>query len=133
MVYSGFMTSYLLVFLGAGIGGSLRHGVNLTCGRYCGPAFPWGTLIINILGSLLMGLAAGWFAYKANVAWAQPTRLFLTTGVLGGFTTFSAFSLDAVNLWERGAMGAAAVYVGASVTCAIAGLVAGLALARGLT
>ena len=126
------MTSYLLVFLGAGIGGSLRHGVNLSCARYCGPEFPWGTLIINILGSLLMGIAAGYFVHRSGESWAQPARLFLTTGILGGFTTFSAFSLDAVLLWERGAAGAAAFYVLGSVICALAGLVAGLALARGL-
>ncbi len=127
------MTSYLLVFLGAGIGGSLRHGINLSCARYCGPEFPWGTLIINILGSLLMGIAAGYFVHRSGENWAQPARLFLTTGILGGFTTFSAFSLDAVVLWERGAAGAAAFYVLGSVIFALAGLVAGLALVRGLT
>ena len=126
------MNGFILVFLGAGVGGSLRHGVNLTCLRLCGPAFPWATLVINVVGSLVMGLAAGWFTAKAGHTWAQPARLFLTTGVLGGFTTFSAFSLDAVSLWERGSTGEAAFYVLASVLGALAGLVAGLALARSL-
>jgi CrcB protein len=124
------MKSYLLVFLGAGIGGALRHGVNVGCARVCGTAFPWGTLTVNVLGSFLMGALAGWLAFKANEGWSQPLRLFLTTGILGGFTTFSAFSLDAVLIWERGQNGLAATYVAASVLLSIVGLVAGLGLAR---
>jgi CrcB protein len=127
------MTSYLLVFLGAGIGGALRHGVNVGCARVCGTAFPWGTLMVNVLGSVIMGALAGWLAFKAGEAWGQPLRLFLTTGILGGFTTFSAFSLDAVLIWERGQSGLAATYVAASVLLSIAGLVAGLGLARTIT
>ena len=127
------MTSYLLVFLGAGIGGALRHGVNVGCARLCGTAFPWGTLTVNVLGSVIMGALAGWLAFKAGEAWSQPLRLFLTTGILGGFTTFSAFSLDAVLIWERGQSGLAATYVAASVLLSIAGLVAGLGLARTIT
>jgi fluoride exporter len=125
--------SYLLVFLGAGIGGALRHGVNVGCARMCGTAFPWGTLTVNVVGSFIMGAIAGWLASKAGEAWSQPLRLFLTTGILGGFTTFSAFSLDAVLIWERGQSGLAATYVTASVLLSIAGLVAGLCLARALT
>ncbi|MFL4995931.1 MAG: fluoride efflux transporter CrcB [Microvirga sp.] len=124
------MKSYLLVFLGAGIGGALRHGVNVGCARVCGTAFPWGTLTVNILGSFIMGALAGWLAFKAGEGWSQPLRLFLTTGILGGFTTFSAFFLDAVLIWERGQNGLAATYVAASVLLSIAGLVAGLGLAR---
>jgi len=126
------MQSTFLVFLGAGIGGALRHGVNVGCARACGTAFPWGTLTVNVVGSLAMGLIAGWLAFKTQAWWSQPVRLFLTTGILGGFTTFSAFSLDAVLLWERGAIGAAAAYVGVSVAASIAALVAGLALVRAL-
>ena len=125
--------AYVLVFFGAGLGGMLRHGVNLTCARYCGIEFPWGTMIINIAGSTVMGLLAGWFAFKAGVSWAQSSRLFLTTGVLGGFTTFSAFSLDAVLMWERGAMGAAAGYVIGSVVFALIGLYFGLWVVRTLS
>ena len=126
------MKAYLLVFLGAGIGGALRHGVNVGCARDCGTAFPYGTLTVNIVGSLVMGALAGWLAFKAGEGWSQPLRLFLTTGILGGFTTFSAFSLDAVLLWERGQLGIAGAYVAASVLLSIAGLVAGLAGVRSL-
>ena len=127
------MKAYLLVFLGAGLGGSLRHAVNVACGRYCGLDFPWGTLAINATGSFVMGLFAGWLAFKGGLHWTQSARLFAMTGILGGYTTFSAFSLDAVLLWERGQMGHAAVYVGASVVLALAGLVAGLSIMRALT
>jgi CrcB protein len=127
------MTSYLLVFLGAGIGGALRHGVNVGCARMCGTAFPWGTLTVNVLGSFIMGVLAAWLAFKAGEGWSQPLRLFLTTGILGGFTTFSAFSLDAVLIWERGQVGLAVAYVAASVVLSIAGLFAGLVLIRTLT
>jgi len=126
------MMPYLLVFLGAGLGGALRHGVNLGCARFCGVEFPWGTLVINVLGSGLMGLLAGWFAFKAGEGWSQSTRLFLTTGVLGGFTTFSAFSLDAILIWERGEVGAAVLYILGSVLLSLAALVLGLALVRSL-
>lgn len=127
------MVAYLIVFLGAGVGGALRHGVNLTCARYCGTEFPWGTMIINILGSTVMGLAAGYFAFKATEAWSQHARLLLTTGVLGGFTTFSAFSLDAMLLWERGQNVVALVYVVGSVLLGLLGLALGLAVMRSLS
>ena len=126
------MSHFVLVFLGAGIGGALRHAVNLVCARAFGMGFPWGTVIVNVLGSFAMGALAGWLAFKAGAAWSQPVRLFVTTGTLGGFTTFSAFSLDAVLLWERGEAVLAAGYVGASVGLSIGGLVAGLALVRAL-
>ncbi len=126
------MRSYFLVFLGAGIGGALRHGVNVACARMCGTAFPWGTLTVNVVGSLMMGAIAGWLAFKAGEVWSQPLRLFLTTGILGGFTTFSAFSLDAALLWERGEAGLALGYVAASVILSIASLAAGLAFVRTL-
>jgi fluoride exporter len=119
---------YLVVFLGGGIGAALRHGINLAVARLVGTAFPYGTLMINITGSFIMGLVAAYFAFKGDAS--QHWRLFLTTGILGGYTTFSAFSLDAALLYERGEMGMAALYVAASVALSIAGLFAGLALVR---
>ena len=126
------MISALLVFLGAGIGGALRHGVNVACARAFGPGFPWATLTVNVAGSFIMGLLAAWLGLRAAQGWSGPMRLFLATGILGGFTTFSAFSLDAVLLFERGQAGLAGAYAVGSVTLSIAGLVAGLALVRGL-
>ncbi|MBN9472367.1 MAG: fluoride efflux transporter CrcB [Bosea sp.] len=127
------MTSTLLVFLGAGIGGVLRHGVNLATLRWLGPGFPFGTMAINILGSGLMGLLVGWLAFRAGEGWTQHSRLFFATGVLGGFTTFSAFSLDAVLLWQRGDLAMAAFYVLGSVVLSLIALFTGLALVRGLS
>lgn len=130
--YTAAMTAFLLVFFGAGLGGAARHAVNLGCARWCGPDFPWGTTAVNVAGSFAMGLLAGWLALRAGEGLAQPAKLFLGVGVLGGFTTFSAFSLDAVLLWERGAAMDAALYVGGSVAGSIAALAAGLFLARSL-
>ena len=119
---------YLIVFIGAGLGGALRHGVNVGAGRLFGLGFPYGTFIVNVAGSFAMGLFAGFFAYRAGIP--QHVRLFLTTGILGGFTTFSTFSLDAAVLIERHAYGAAAGYVVGSVAAALAGLFFGLAVFR---
>jgi CrcB protein len=122
--------SYVLVFLGGGLGAMLRHGINMGTTRLLGTGFPWGTFLVNISGSLVMGLVAGWFAFKGDAP--QAWRLFLTTGILGGYTTFSAFSLDAALLYERGDIGLAAAYVAGSVTLSIAGLFAGLWFVRSL-
>lgn len=119
---------FLIVFLGARIGGAARHAVNLSAARQLGTAFPFGTLTVNVVGSLLMGLIAGWFAFKGDAS--QHWRLFLTTGILGGFTTFSAFSLDAALLWDRHDVLSMLVYVVASVFVSIACLMAGLLLMR---
>src|SRR3954468_3220736 len=119
---------FLIVFLGGGLGAALRHGINLVSARLLGLEFPYHTLIINITGSAVMGLIAGYFAFKGDAS--QHWRLFLTTGILGGYTTFSAFSLDAALLYERGEVSLAAVYVLGSVVLSIAALFAGLALAR---
>lgn len=121
------MGPFLIVFAGAGLGGMARHAVNLAAARL-GIAFPWGTLAINVAGSFLMGVFAAWFALRAG--WPQHLRLFLTTGLLGGFTTFSAFSLDSALMWEKGAFGPLALYVGGSVALSIAGLFAGMAAVR---
>jgi CrcB protein len=120
--------SFLIVFLGGGIGASLRHGVNVLSARLLGTAFPYATMFENITGSLVMGLLVGYFAFKGDAS--QGWRLFLTTGILGGYTTFSAFSLDAALLYERGELSLAALYVVGSVALSIAGLFAGLALVR---
>ena len=117
---------YLIVFLGAGIGGALRHGVNVGAVRLFGYGFPFGTLIVNVLGSFLIGLLAGYFVFRTGMS--QHLRLFLTTGILGGFTTFSAFSLDAALLVERHAYSLAAGYVVGSVGLSLVGLFLGLSL-----
>jgi CrcB protein len=121
---------YWIVFLGAGIGGALRHGVNVWAARAFGYGFPFGTLIVNVAGSFIMGLAVGFFAYRAGLV-PQHMRLFLTTGVLGGFTTFSAFSLDAALLFERHNYAMALTYALGSVVASIAALFVGLAVFNG--
>jgi CrcB protein len=123
--------AYLIVFLGGGLGAALRHGVNIGTARLFSVSFPWGTLVVNVTGSFVMGLIAGYFAFKGDAS--QNWRLFLATGVLGGYTTFSAFSLDAVLLWERNELALAAIYIAGSVALSILGLFAGLWLARQLT
>ena len=127
------MIQTLLVFLGGGIGAAARHGVNVAAGRLLGTGLPWGTFIVNVAGSFIMGLLVAWLAFRAGAGWTQHARLFLTTGVLGGFTTFSAFSLDAALLWGRGATLQVAGYVLASVGLSILGLFAGLAIVRAVT
>jgi len=117
---------YLIVFLGAGIGGALRHGVNVGAAKLFGFGFPFGTLILNVAGSCVMGALAGYFAFRPVIG--QHFRLFLTTGVLGGFTTFSAFSLDTALLIERHAYASAAGYVVGSVVASLVALFVGLAL-----
>ena len=124
------MKSYLLVFIGGGLGSTLRHVVNIVCPRLFGTNFPYHTFIINITGSTIMGLIAGYLAFRGDAA--QSWRLFLMTGILGGYTTFSAFSLDAAVLYERGEIALALVYVLGSVVLSILGLFAGLALVRHL-
>ncbi|WP_091713116.1 fluoride efflux transporter CrcB [Methylobacterium phyllostachyos] len=115
--------------LGAGLGGGARHGVNVAVSRLAPDIdFPLATLIINVLGSFLMGVLAESFVLRG--AGGHPAKLLLTTGVLGGFTTFSTFSLDAVSLYDRGQVAAAGLYVVLSVAGGLVGLVAGLALAR---
>jgi len=122
------MNGFIVVFLGGGLGAAARHGVNLLAAQGWGARFPWGTLAINVLGSLLIGVLAEWFALRAQLP--QPLRLFLITGVLGGFTTFSAFSLEVGLLIERGQVAAAAGYVAASVIAAVGAMFAGMYLVR---
>ena len=112
---------YLIVFIGSGLGGMLRYAVGMLSIRVFGTNFPFGTLGINVLGSALMGIVVGVFT-TTNLT-SQDTKLFLTTGVIGGFTTFSTFSLDAAVLCERGQHLAAAAYVVASVIVSLMALI----------
>lgn len=125
------MLGYLVVFLGGGIGAALRHGVNRASMVLFSANLPFGTFLVNVVGCFIMGLLAGWFAWRGELP-SQTLRLFLTTGILGGFTTFSAFSLDAALLWERGQVGIACTYVLLSVGLSIVGMFAGLTLSRTL-
>ncbi len=134
------MNHLLIVAAGGAIGAGLRHLVGLGVLRFLGSAFPVATMSVNIAGSFLIGTLVAWLAFKADMTgWpgtlfgsGQNLRLFLATGLLGGFTTFSAFSLDVMLLWERGEGGLAALYVLGSVVLSLAGLFAGLALVRAL-
>lgn len=128
------MNGWIAVALGGAIGASLRHGVGVAAARLAPAGWPWGTFTVNIVGSLLMGLAMGWLAVKSvhSESAAQTTRLFLATGILGGFTTFSAFSLEVANFIEEGAVGRAAGYAGASLVIGVAALFVGLWLSRRL-
>ena len=104
---------FLLIFLGGGLGASCRHLINLQAARHFGLSFPFGTLAVNVLGSAIMGMVIEGAALRWHLS--QDLRLFLITGVLGGFTTFSAFSLDSAVLWERGRADLALLYVGATL------------------
>lgn len=121
-------TLVLAVAAGGAIGSVARYLVGVASTRAFGLAFPWGTLIVNVAGSLLIGALVGLFALKADLS--QAARVFLTVGICGGFTTFSTFSLDAWVLIERGAWWQAAAYVAGSVLLSIGGLVAGLWVVR---
>ena len=119
---------YLVVSLGAGLGGAWRLGINEIAARLLGVDFPFGTLIINVVGAFFMGVLTKYFVFRGGVS--QELRLFLTTGILGGFTTFSTFALESVVLWERGQWMPSVVYVVLSVFLSIAALIAGLAIVR---
>ncbi len=124
------MYPYLLVGIGGALGSVTRYGSGVLVGRVWTSSFPLATLLINIAGSLAMGLFIGWLA-RTTPDWQADGRLFVAVGILGGFTTFSAFSLDAITLIERGEIGQALLYVGVSVLAAIAALYIGLVLMRG--
>ncbi|PCI02919.1 MAG: fluoride efflux transporter CrcB [Hyphomicrobiales bacterium] len=123
------MSHLLLVALGGGIGAGLRHLSATVALRIMGPNFPWGTFFVNVVGSLIMGLFIGWLVKRTGGS-SQEIRLFFATGVLGGFTTFSAFSIDAANLLERGASIMALSYVLGSVLLSISAVFVGLMVAR---
>jgi CrcB protein len=122
---------FLIVFIGGGIGAALRHGFNLVFARVLGTAYPYATMFENVSGSLVMGMFVAWFAFRGGIP--QHWQLFLTTGIFGGYTTFSTFSLDVAVLYERGEIGLAALYVLLSVVLSTTGLFGGLALVRSLT
>lgn len=124
------MSNVLLVAAGGAIGATLRHFVNMGALRLVGAGFPWGTFFINIAGSFAMGVFVELLARRFGAS--NEVRLFVATGILGGFTTFSAFSLDFAVLWERGAAGQALVYAAGSVVLSILALFAGLWLARAI-
>ena len=122
------MTNLLLVAAGGAIGASLRHLSGMAAVRLFGSGFPWGTLFVNVFGSFLMGLFIAWMVKKTGVS--NDVRLFMATGILGGFTTFSAFSLDVANMVERGAMSSAFIYIAASVIISLAAVFIGLWFGR---
>lgn len=124
------MYHLILVAIGGAIGSSLRHLVNLASLRLVGANFPWGTMAINIAGSFAMGAFIELLARRFNAS--NELRLFVATGILGGFTTFSAFSLDFAVLWERGAASQALFYAAGSVIISLLALFAGLWLVRSL-
>ena len=123
--------NYLIVFIGGGLGAMARHGVGALSPRWWGSGFPSGTLLVILVGSLAMGMLVEHFALRGGVP--ATARLFLTVGVLGGFTTFSAFSMEAVLLYQRGETMVAALYVISSTVLGIAGLIAGMSLVRALS
>ena len=122
------LKTVLLVALGGAIGSVARYLFNVATMRLAGPDFPWGTLGVNIIGSLLIGVIAGLLAFTTE--WAQDVRAFAVIGILGGFTTFSAFSLDAMLLWEKGALLQMGLYVVSSVVFSIAATCGGLYLVK---
>ena len=124
------MQHLFIVALGGALGSGMRHLVNLAALRLFGPAFPWGTLAVNIAGSFIMGLFVELLARRFGGS--AELRLFIATGILGGFTTFSAFSLDVAVLYERGAVAQAAFYVAASIVIAVLALFLGMWLGKSL-
>lgn len=125
------MNAVILVGAGGALGAMARFGAGIAIARIVPTAFPVATLLVNAFGSLLMGLFVGMMA-RFLPAWQEEARLFVAVGVLGGFTTFSTFSLDAIALLERGALAQAGAYVGLSVVVCLAGLYLGLLMTRGV-
>ena len=124
------MFNLLLVAAGGAVGAAARYSLSGAIARAAGNGWPWGTFVVNLSGSLLIGVLAGWFALRGEQA--EPWRLLLGVGVLGGFTTFSAFSLETVQLIERKAYAPAAAYALGSVVVGVIAVFAGLWLARRL-
>ena len=125
------MKSIVFVFVFGGLGSVLRHVVNMLSVRVIGPAFPWSTLFVNIVGCTLIGILARVLPLPGEGG--LELRLMFMTGLCGGFTTFSAFSLDAANLWMRGDSVGAVVYVASSVVISLIGVALGLVIGNALT
>jgi CrcB protein len=125
------LMSYLLVAIGGGIGAALRHGVNRVALVLFSSAFPYGTLLVNLLGAFLMGMIAQYLLGRDVDT--EGWRLFLVTGVLGGFTTFSAFTLEVGMMWQRSEYAALCIYMTASVLLSVLLLVAGMLVGRAIT
>lgn len=124
------MTNILLAAFGGAIGSVLRYLVGVFSVRWFGPGFPWGTFAVNVVGSFIIGLMVEMIARRFNAS--MELRVFIVTGILGGFTTWSSFSLDTMMLFERGAIAAAAAYVIGSLVVSFAAVFAGLALGRAM-
>ncbi len=122
---------FVLVFLGGGLGSVLRLLMLRLARLWLSPELPWGTLTVNVLGSFAAGLVAGVLVAR-GAAGENSASLFLLTGLLGGFTTFSAFSLDAMLLWQRGDALAAGAYAGGTMVLALAATASGFAVARAM-
>jgi len=125
---SAMIYTLMQVALGGALGAVGRYLTGVAAIRLIGPGFPWGTLAVNVLGCFAMGLVVVALAHLSATRFAP----LVMTGLLGGFTTFSAFSLDALTIWERGQPGLAAVYVLASVVLSLAAIGAGIGLARSI-
>lgn len=122
------MQGFIIVFLGGGLGAAARHGVNLFAAHHAGTRYPLGTFVVNVVGSLLIGIITEWFALRSHLP--PHLRLFLVTGILGGFTTFSTFSLEVGLLHARGETLAASLYAVGSVVCAVGAMFAGIQIVR---
>jgi CrcB protein len=122
------MLQTILVMVGGALGSALRYHAGKLGLALLGPGWPWGTLFVNVFGGLVMGVFAGWLSLRGSGG--EPMRLFFAVGILGGFTTFSAFSLETVMMIERGAMASALAYILVSVVASVGALALGLGMAR---
>lgn len=123
------MLQTILVMVGGAIGSALRYHAGKYSLALYGPGWPWGTLFVNVSGGLVMGLFAGWFALRGSEG-GEPMRLLIAVGLLGGFTTFSSFSLETLALIERGALASALLYILVSVIASVGAVALGLGIAR---
>jgi len=127
------MLNTILVMIGGAIGAALRYQFGRVSVRVMGTDYPWGTLGVNVIGGFTMGVVAGWFAMRHQGAHGEQLRLLVAVGILGGFTTFSAFSLETVLMLERGEWGSALSYILGSVLMSIGALALGLMIMRSAT